>query len=203
MPFDFVKQLRYINIDDCPTQFGIETLDDVLDRFKGRCYINVDKFWKYPREISAAIRDHGMTEQVLVKTRPNAALLDVVEEHCADMPYMAIIREEEELSPLKDRRIRFVGTEVLFADDNARVASREYIENQHRMGALVWCNTIVYNYREVIAGTHTDDRAILGDPEGSWGWVADRGFDLMQTDRVLHAALYLEKTGRRKRNSLC
>ena len=63
----------------------------------------------------------------------------------------------------------------------------------------MWCNAIVYNYRALIAADHTDDRAMCGDPEGSWGWIADRGFDLMQTDRVLGAALFLEQTGRRRR----
>ena len=39
-----IKKLRYVNIDNVDTQFGIEELDTVLDRFKDRCYINIDKF---------------------------------------------------------------------------------------------------------------------------------------------------------------
>lgn len=92
-----------------------------------------------------------------------------------------------------------MGTEVLFQDDSECIASKKYIEKCHRNGELVWCNAIVYNYRALIAADHTDDRAMCGDPEGSWGRIADRGFDLMQTDRVLDAALFLEQTGRRRR----
>ncbi|MBQ5587939.1 MAG: hypothetical protein IIU73_04915, partial [Selenomonadales bacterium] len=44
--------------------------DEILERFKGRCYINCDKFWLHPREISDRIRAHGMMEQILVKTSP-------------------------------------------------------------------------------------------------------------------------------------
>ena len=197
LPWSFVKELRYINIDSVPTQFGISTLDEVLEQFKGRCYINVDKFWTYPREISEAIRAHGMTEQVLVKAKPQKEMLDIVEAYCADMPYMALIREESQLDALAGRSIRFIGSEVLFADDKAAVASPEFIERRHKMGEILWCNSIVYNYRTVIAGGHSDDRAMQGDLEGSWGWIADRGFDLMQTDFVLEAGLFLEKTGRR------
>lgn len=199
LPWDFVKKLRYTNIDDVPTQFGIPTLDEVLERFQGRCYINVDKFWTYPREISDAIRAHGMADQVVVKAKPKKEMLDIVEEFCADMPYMAIIKEAEELDLVTGRKLNFVGSEVLFREDTARVASREFIEERHQKGEIVWCNSIVYNYRTVIAADRTDDRAACGDPEGSWGWIADRGFDLMQTDMVLEAALFLEKTGRRKR----
>ena len=198
-PWEFVKQLRYQNIDDTPTQFGIETLDDVLERFKGRCFINVDKFWEKPREISEAIRAHGMTDQVLVKTDPKDKYLDIVEEFCADMPYMAIVKSEAEIAAARSRRINYVGTEVLFDKDSSPLASPDFIEAHHRDGLLVWCNAIVYNYRRVLAGGHSDDAAITGDPEGSWGWIEDRGFDLMQTDHVLEAALFLEKTGRRPR----
>ena len=44
-----------------------------------------------------------------------------------------------------------------------------------------------------------EKRMLLVAHRGSWGWIADRGFDLMQTDRVLESALFLDKTGRRRR----
>ena len=203
MPWDFVRQLRYQNIDNTPTQFGIETLDDVLERFKDRCYINVDKFWQKPEEISDAIRAHGMTEQMLVKTAPQDKYLDIVEEFCADMPYMSIVKDPAEIEVARSRKLRYVGTEVLFKNDDSPLADPAFIEAQHREGLLVWCNAIVYNYRSVLAGGHSDDRAVLGDPEGSWGWIADRGFDLMQTDHVLESALFLDNTGRRDRRGKC
>ena len=203
LPWSFVKNLRYVNTDDCPTQFGICTLDEVLERFKDRCYINVDKFWAHPREISAAIRDHGMTEQVLVKTSVKPQYLDIVEEWCADMPYMAIADETAQLQALAGRKLRYMGVEAIFKHDDDPLVSPASMAALHEKGLLLWCNAIVYNYRTVIAGDRTDDRAVLGDPEGSWGWIADRGFDLMQTDHTLKAALFLEKTGRRPRSALC
>ena len=198
-PWELVKQLRYVNIDDVPTQFGINTLDEVLEQFKGRCYINIDKFWEKPKEISEVIRRHGMTGQILGKTSVKEKYLDIVEAYCADIPYMAIVSNEEEIAIARSRKINYVGTEVLFKEDSSPLCSPEFIERQHKDGLLVWCNSIVYNYRKVLAGGHSDDRAFLGDPEGSWGWIADRGFDVMQTDHVLESALFLEKTGRRLR----
>jgi len=110
-----------------------------------------------------------------------------------------VVKSEEEIAVARARKINYVGTEVLFREDTSPLCSPEFIEQHHKDGLLVWCNSIVYNYRDVLAGGHSDDRAFLGDPEGSWGWIADRGFDLMQTDHMLEAALFLEKTGRRKR----
>ena len=39
-----VKELRYRTYDGVTTQFGLHTLDELLEHFKDRCYINVDKF---------------------------------------------------------------------------------------------------------------------------------------------------------------
>ena len=50
MTFEDVKTLRFINQDDTKTQFGIHTLDEVFDNLKGRCFINVDKFWENPEQ---------------------------------------------------------------------------------------------------------------------------------------------------------
>lgn len=198
--WDFVKQLRYINIDSVPTQYGICTFDEVLERFKDRCYINVDKFWTYPKEITDAIRAYGMQEQMIVKSSLKPELLDIVEQYCSDMQFMPIIKSEEELEQLKGRRIRLVGYEVLFKDDTSPLASREFIDKCHARGELVWCNSIVYNYKSELAGGHSDDRAAEGDPEGSWGWIADQGFDLIQTDWMLSCRLFLEQTGRLYKN---
>ena len=44
---------------------------------------------------------------------------------------------------------------------------------------------------------HSDDTSIAEDPESGWGWLADRGYDIIQTDWALAMRLYLEATGRR------
>jgi glycerophosphoryl diester phosphodiesterase len=48
MTWEEVSKLRYANFDGTPTQFGLITFDDLLEQFKGRCYINIDKFWSNP-----------------------------------------------------------------------------------------------------------------------------------------------------------
>ena len=202
-PWSFVRELRYLNYDATPTQFGLLTLDEALEAFKGRCFINADKFWLRPREISEAIRRHDMADQILVKTSVKDAYLDMIEQFCPDMQYMAIVRSEDEIKTARRRKIRYVGSEVLFDRDDSPLASPEFIERQHKEGLLVWCNSIVYNYRTVLAGGHSDDLAAAGDMEGSYGWIADRGFDFIQTDRVLEAVQFLRESGRMARGAEC
>ena len=62
----------------------------------------------------------------------------------------------------------------------------------HRDGKLVWANAIIYNYREQLSAGHSDDLSLTGDPADGWGWLAKRGFDLIQTDWPLMMREYLE-----------
>ena len=198
-PWSFVKQLRYQNIDDAPTPYGLCTFDEVLDRFKGRCYLNIDKFWDHPAEIAAAIRARGMADQCVVKTGLNPRVLDIMEEYAADMPFLAIVSNEKELRAVRRRKLRHVGAEVLFSDESSPFATREWVERQHKAGQLVWANAIVYHYKAVLSAGHSDDRATAGgDPEGAWGWLADRGYDFIQTDWLLACSQFLERTRQRR-----
>ena len=197
-PWRFVKRLRYLNADGNPTQFGLCTFDEVLERYKGRCYLNIDKFWDHPAEIAAAIRARGMADQCVVKTGPDPRVLSILEEHASDMPFLGIVRSESELRVVRRRKLRHVGVEVVFERDDNPIASEAFVRREHRAGHLLWGNAIIYSWRSQLAGEHSDDRAIADhDPEGAWGWLADRGFDLIQTDWLLPCARFLESTGRR------
>ena len=197
-PWSFVKRLRYLNADGNPTQFGLCTFEEVLDRYHGRYYLNIDKFWDNPAEIAAAIRARGMADQCVVKTGPDPRVLSILEEHASDMPFLAIAWSEEELRAARRRRLRHVGAEVLFGRDDHVFASEKFIEREHRAGNLLWVNAIIYSFQTQLAGGHSDDLAIAGrDPEKSWGWLADRGYDFIQTDWMLACGQFLERTGRR------
>ena len=65
-----VQALRYLTTARVPTEFGIPTLEEIFELCKGRCYINIDKFWLYPRELCGLIRRFGMEDQIVVKTSP-------------------------------------------------------------------------------------------------------------------------------------
>ena len=196
MTSEEISRLRYVNYDRTYTQFGVNTLDELLESFKGRCYINVDKFWGHPKEIYEAIKRHGMTDQILVKSAPSDKVFEVLEEVAPELPYMPIVKNEH---PMHERllksNINYVGAEVLFVKDDATVASPEFIDRMHRDGKLVWVNSIIYNYKDQLAAGHSDDTALCGDPELGWGWLAKRGFDFIQTDWTMMLVDYLKQNG--------
>ena len=192
-----IAQLRYVNTDCVKTQFGINTFDEILDAFKNKCYINVDKFWGHPKEIAAAIRRHNMEDQILVKSSLSDRVLSVLEEVAPDIPFMAIVRNNHDAhESLMKRGIHYIGAEVLFESETAEVASHAFVERMHRDGKLVWANSIIYDCREQLAAGHSDDTALTESEEKGWGWLADRGYDFIQTDWPLMLINYLKSANK-------
>jgi glycerophosphoryl diester phosphodiesterase len=193
-----VSALRYVNCDRTPTQFGIAKLEDIFALCKNKCYINVDKFWLYPRELCDLIRRFDMADQIIVKTSPDPKMFDLMEEYFPEIAYLPVIRQDNGIhDELMNRRINYVGAEVLFKHEEDEVGSPAYIQKLHRDGKLVWANSIIYDTRTQLVAGHNDDISAAGDPDNGWGWLADRGFDLIQTDWPLMMRLYLEETGKR------
>lgn len=192
-----VRALRYVNQDNVPTQFGLNTLDEVLDAFKGRCYINCDKFWEHPREIAECIRRHGMMEQILVKTSPKKEYFDIIETYAPDVQYMVIVTENAKAihEELRARNINYMGQELLFTDESSPLCSDEYLARLRADGILSWVNAIVYSYQVMLAAGHSDDTSLTIDPDKGWGWLARKNFDFIQTDWPLMMRLYLEENG--------
>lgn len=197
MNYKKIQSLHYVNYDDTPTQFGIADFDDLLEQFKGRCYINIDKFWDNPQKIYEAVKAHRMTEQMLVKSKPNKKVFEVLENIAPDIPYMPIVRDNHpEHEKLLKSNVNYVGVEALFDKDDSYLASDEFIEKMHKDNILCWANAIIYDYKEQLTGGHSDDSALTVSEDYGWGWIADKGFDMIQTDWTMMLIDYLKRTGK-------
>lgn len=197
MPWEEVRELRYTNADNIPTQFGLMTLDEFLEEFKDKCFINIDKFWGNPSGIYHCVKAHNMVDQVLVKSRVNDDVLRVLEEVCPEIPFMPVVYETpHDHEQLLQRSINYVGVEVVFKNEDNVLASPAYIQKLQADGKLVWVNSLIYNTAKQLSGGHSDDTAITISPDYGWGWLADRGFDIIQTDWPGMLIDYLKRTGK-------
>ena len=197
MTTEEIKKLRYCNYDGSETEIGLNTLDELLEHLKGRCFINVDKFGDHPAEIIEKIKRHDMKDQIILKCSPKPEQLDIIETYAPDIQFLPVISKDGGTHEMmKGRNINYIGSELLFKTMDDELASAEYREKLHKDGKLCWVNTIVYSYKAVLSAFHSDDTALAGDPEYGWGWCADN-FDILQTDWIGPLSAYLEKTGRR------
>ncbi|MBQ8183313.1 MAG: glycerophosphodiester phosphodiesterase family protein [Clostridia bacterium] len=195
MKYENIAKERYVNYDNAVTQFGVSLFDDFLEQFKGRCFINIDKFWDNPEMIYRAIKRHNMLDQVLVKSKLSSAIIKTVEDFCPDVAFMPVVRDSHPYhEELMKRNINYVGAEVLFEKDDSYMANSEFIEKMHADGKLVWVNSIIYDYTQQLAGGHSDDTAFTVSRDYGWGWLAERGYDMIQTDWALMLIDYLKST---------
>ena len=184
MTMEQIRELRFVNIDNDPTAYGILTLDEFLERFKNRCLINLDHGWDDDLGLMIdAVRRHAMEEQVLIKAPAKLKYAQIMEELAPDMMFMPIYKEEDTMTELLEQmNVNFVGAELVFAREDSVFASEAYIRSHQDKGRMLWANPILYYYKSQLTGGHNDDIAVTSDPEFGWGWLVDKGFDILQTD---------------------
>lgn len=189
------RLLRNQDLDE--TVYTAPLLDEAFELLKNRCQIAVDKFWMAMPEITDCIHRHGMTEQVLCKIPGERKYYEACAQITPSLPILPVLRGSDPFTGTElERAIRQAGVEVLFATEDEALASAEYIDGIHRRNQLLWVNAIVYNRTDILSAGHTDDRAVAGDPEGGWGWLIDRGFDIIQTDWTAQLKRFMEERGK-------
>ena len=192
-----VEKLRLYNPDGTKTQYGVPTLAEAFGFLRGKCYLNVDKFWTDVPGISRAIRESGVERQVVVKTGTSARELAEVKKYASDFMFMPIVRSFDDVTDkLADAGVNCVGAEVLFKTLDEPCCGSAYISEMHGMGRILFANAEVYDIKSVISAGLTDDASIVNGPEAGWGKLADMGFDVIQTDRPGMLKRYLNGRSR-------
>lgn len=198
MTGDEIRKLRYVNFDNDLTDYHIPSLDEFLDAFKDRCFINLDHGWPFLPQVIDAVRRHGIEDQVIIKSPGKMEYAKIMEVLAPEMMFMPIYKEKDEMTEqLEQMNINFIGAEVVFAKEDSLLASAEYMEAHHKKGRILWVNSILYYYKAQLSGGHSDDVAMTGNPENGWGWLVDKGFDIVQTDWVLPLKHFIETRKRR------
>lgn len=133
-----------------------------------------------------------MLDQILLKCDPSEQALKLVENYAPTVEFMPIFKEEDTASEkIEHMNINYIGAELVFEKETSHLAQDSYIEMMHKKGRILWGNAIVYSSRVLLAAGHNDDVSLAGNPERGWGWLADKGFDIIQTDWTRHCADYL------------
>ena len=191
-----IKKLRLINVDFNPTQWGINSFDDVLEHFKGRCILNLDRIGDCIPDVIKAVERHNMKDQVLLKHAPIPSVLKIIEDVAPDYMFMPIYMEEDNASEIIEKmNINYIGAELVFKTEESSVIQPEYIESMKKRGKTLWGNAVLYNYKIPLSAGHTDDVSMIDDPDKGWGWLVDHGFDIIQTDWTYQCCKYLKDRG--------
>ena len=191
-----VRELRFINADGAATHYGLDAFDDVLEHFRGRCLMNLDRCGGFLEDVARCVDRHGMREQILLKTDPSEERLAEVEAFAPEYMYLPVYKETDTATErIRGRNIHMVGAELVFAREDSPIACQEYIDSMRRMGMVLWVNTLIYNENVPLSAGHNDDVSLLKDPDDGWGWAARKGFGIIQTDWTAQCAEWLKHHG--------
>jgi len=181
-----LDSLQLLNEFGKPTQYKLDKFDDVLERLYGRCLINLDRCWQNWEEILPIVERHNMRDQIILKSPCDKVWIDKAREVAPRYAYMPIINED--ITPFYEMGGNtlpgFYGAELVFSSEDSPVIKEDIAHKLSAAGKHAWGNAIQFSQTRVLSAGHTDDAAILGSPEENWGWLIDKGFDIIQTDWV-------------------
>ena len=194
-----IRNMKLCNCDLTQTYLPVNSFDDVLEHLKGRCKLNLDRSIKIIDSVMEVVKRHGMEDQILMKSDPSDDSLKRIEAYAPNVDYMPIFMQEDTASEkIEKMHINYVGAELVFAKETAPVIQESYLEMQKKKGRILWGNAILYSSRVPLTAGHTDDVSLVDDPKKGWGWLADKGFDIIQTDWSRHCVEYLKENNYRK-----
>ena len=171
----------------------VNRLDDVLEQFKGRCLINLDRSWSFFDELIPYLDRFQMRDQIILKGFASSGEMEVLEGLDADYMYMPIIRTPEEAENVCRQRCRTIGMELVFQSEDFPILREESIQKIHAKGWILWANAINLNDTEKLDAGHDDMTSMFKNTEDGWGWLVRSGFDVIQTDWPMLLSAYLQK----------
>ena len=191
-----LKAIRYTSAYGLHPEMSIPTLEEVLENYRGRAVINIDRAYTIPElEFAYKIVERmDMLDQVLFKSPccvEEAALW--LESHSYKAAYMPIVRNDEaEMQRILSiaKRISFPAIEITFRNDKMSIFSQETVAEAQKLGMKPLCNTIAL-LGETLCGGHDDLVSILEGADRGWGWLIDRGARILQTDCTGEVKHYL------------
>lgn len=198
LTFEEVKQLKFMSAIGQVTNKSINTLDELLENFYGRCLINLDRCWNHFDDVFDAVIRHGMTNQIVFKSpKPMEESLKWLESRDFQPHYIPIVKDYCELIKWSTNAYKasIPAIELVFDSEDSLLITTETIKMFHDQNIRVWLNALTL--KEVLAAGHDDTISVLGNPGDGWGWLVERGADIIQTDWVMEMGQYLKKAGYR------
>lgn len=172
----------------------IPTLEEALLAAKGNIMLNLDKAYGFINEINLLLIKTQTVELAIVKGTANPdQVLKEVSGLNKNLVYMPIIVDTHkyaiEMLNEHSTKNRPPAFEIcLKVSDTIMKESIHLKEN----GSRIWINSLTAS----LSLGHEDKKA-LENPDENWGWIVEKGANIICTDNPLELIQYLETKGLR------
>lgn len=196
-----VRQLRLTVHDGTVTDERVPTLREALRAAKGKCMLDLDRAFLHSPEVHRLLLEEGMLGQAIVKSSETPAAAEAIVADLNPKPtYMPTLVDlptmdrgvgsAEEATAMISRFVDLIRPQAFalaFASDTSPLISEEAVALMRRSGARVWVNTL---WDGSLSGGHSDELA-RENPDEAWGWLIERGVNIIQTDEIDLLLAYL------------
>ena len=190
-----IKQLNLKSPIGVVTRQKVPTLEEVLDLCNGKVLIQVDKWQPIKAKVIEIIRKYKMQKQIILRGTFNSntynknyrELLD----GCIFSP--VVIRNGKTDNQKLDDYMTNIKSPIMslsFKRDDFPVLNRANEMKSH--GFRIWYNSLWDTFN----GGH-DDELALDNPDESYGWLLEKGANIIFSDNPFLLLDYLTKKGRR------
>lgn len=191
-----LKMMRLTASTGHQTRHQIPTFEEILELTKDKIMIDIDKGYDYYDDIIPILKEYEIMNQCIFNVP--AIFYDSLVRKCNDIPEDLIIQvivDPYDLNSLKIidsyRKHPHVIVQMVYKDESAPLLRSIPEIKKH---FPVWFNAL---WPEHSAG-HDDDIAVEENkPDETWGWLIEKGANILQTDRPSQLLEYLEKKGLR------
>ena len=190
---DSIRTLRLRNGANHLTDHGIPTLEEALLACKGKLLVNLDKCYGYFDRAYAVARKTGTVGHIVMKGAISPTQLHKeFGSYLDEVYFMPIIplqdsMAEQHLQQYMER-MQPIAFELIFDDPETDLVNQ--FKEIRTSGSRVWVNTLWAS----LNGGYEDDKAV-SDPDAIYGWLIDKGVNMMQTDRPQLLLNYLREKG--------
>lgn len=194
-----IKNLRLKDPGGVITDQQVPELSEVMLLAKGKVIVNLDKVSVTNTTMMTAImqvlRTTGTVDHALFKgTDSSAAVITALGQYPEPLQYMPVMENkasQDVISMLQ--ALHPPAIELIFSSDTTTMLAPEVIAKAQETGTRIWVNSLWAS----LNGGHYDAQAIGGNPDGSWGWIVNKGAKIIQTDYPKRLAEYLWLRGNR------
>lgn len=197
---DSIRTLNLKNGANGKTAQKVPTLEEMLLFVKDKpVLLNLDKAWDYLPQTFALLQKTGTVQQGLFKgnnpldvmRKQHGSIMDSIHYMPIVWPMDYSIYEREKIvTPMSYvegfiSRMDPIAFEVVFDKEDSPVLETIPVMQENKVA--VWINTL---WAELCAGHH--DELAIDNPDAHWGWVIERGANIIQTDRPARMIEYLK-----------
>ena len=191
MSFQEIRKLNLVNSIGIVTHHRVPTLKEALDVVRNRILINLDKSSGLGSEILKVAHETGTVHQIILKGWMND-YSQVIEEYgdlLDSVIYMPVIdlTQPDYYDVYKSffsEDFNMLAMEFTFKNGNDQFLKK--LKTLRASNVSIWLNAL---WPEM-SGGHHDERGVY-DKEGAYGWLMDKGANIIQTDRPQMLLEYL------------